>query len=426
MRIGTATVTYRCMTDITTNDSENDRRDLLILGGGLVGMTLALAAARKGMTAHVVDRADPDDLTADGFDGRASAISTASWNLFRNIGLADDLDEHGSPISAIAVSDQLKPGEIRFSPEPGEGSLGRMFANRQLRLSLFEAARAEPAIIWHSKAEIVSRERGAFGVSARLADGRMLHGALMVAAEGRGSPTREDAGIPLTTWDYRHRAIIAGLTHERPHDGVAWEIFYPDGPFALLPLLDLPDGRHRSALVWTVDEADAAGTLKLGDRAFLAEVQKRMGTISGAVNSVGPRSSYPLGFHYTAKITDHRLALIGDAAHGIHPIAGQGLNLGLRDVGALVEVLSDGMRMGLEPGDAQLLARYENWRGLDAFMVALATDGLTRLCGVRGGAASTVRRLGMGGVERAPALKRWFMDEARGVTGDLPALLEAS
>ncbi|MGB3739821.1 MAG: FAD-dependent monooxygenase [Pontixanthobacter sp.] len=408
-----------------TNAQIGDQRDLLILGGGLVGMTLALAAARKGMTAHVVDRADPADLTAEGFDGRASAISTASWNLFRNIGLADMLEEHGSPISTIAVSDQLKPGEIWFTPEPGDGSLGRMFANRQLRLSLFEAARAEPAIRWHAKAEIVARERGEFGVSARLRDGQVLQASLMVAAEGRGSPTRDDAGIAIAKWDYRHRAIIAGLTHERPHDGVAWEIFYADGPFALLPMRDLPDGAHRSALVWTVDEADAAGTLKLGDRAFLAEVRKRMGAVFGDVRSVGPRSSYPLGFHHTAKITDRRLALIGDAAHGIHPIAGQGLNLGLRDVGALVEVLADGMRLGLEPGDAQLLARYENWRGLDAFMVALATDGLTRLFGIRGKAASAVRRMGMGGVERMPALKRFFMDEARGVTGDLPDLLDA-
>lgn len=388
-------------------------------------MTLALAAARKGMTCHVVDRADPAELTADGFDGRASAISTASWNLFTNIGLADRLEEHGSPIAAIAVSDQLKPGEIRFAPEPHEGSLGRMFANRQLRLALFEAARGEANIRWHAKSEVVERERSEHGVSVTLADGRVLRGSLMVAAEGRQSPTREQAGIALAKWEYRHRAIIAGLTHEKSHEQVAWEIFYADGPFALLPMLDLPDGRHRSALVWTVDERDAAGTLKLGDRAFLAEVVKRMGSIFGDITGVGPRTSYPLGFHHTAKITDRRLALIGDAAHGIHPIAGQGLNLGLRDVGALVEVLTDGMRLGLQPGDAQLLKKYENWRGLDAFMVALATDGLTRLFGVPGRSASAVRRLGMAGVQRTPALKNWFMDEARGVTGDLPMLLGA-
>ncbi|WP_374406139.1 FAD-dependent monooxygenase [Pelagerythrobacter sp.] len=403
----------------------NDRRDLLILGGGLVGMTLALAAARKGLSSHVVDRADPADLTAEGFDGRASAISTASWNLFGNIGIADALEPHGCPIETIAVSDQRKPGRIDFRPEPHEGSLGRMFANRALRLALFEAAAAEPLIAWHAKSEVAERQRGEHAVSATLADGRTLSAALMVGAEGRTSPTRETAGIKVAKWQYGHRAIIAGLEHEKPHQGVAWEIFYPTGPFALLPMRDGAGGAHRSALVWTVDEKDAAGTLKLSDRAFLAEVEKRMGDLFGAVRGAGPRSSFPLGFHHTVRVTDRRLALVGDAAHGIHPIAGQGLNLGLRDVGALVEVLSEGMRLGLEPGDAQLLARYERWRGLDSFTVALATDSLTRLFGVPGRTASAVRRFGMAGVERIPALKHWFMDEARGVSGDVPELMRA-
>lgn len=400
-----------------------DKRELLILGGGLVGMTLALAAARKGISSHVVDRADPAELTAEGFDGRASAISTASWNLFTNIGLAERLEEHGCPITSIAVTDGMKPGRIDFQPEPHEGSLGRMFANRALRLALFEAAREEPLIGWHSKAEIVTRERTEHGVAAELADGTRLKASLMIAAEGRNSPTRQDAGISVAKWDYRHRAIIAGLTHEKPHEGVAWEIFYPAGPFALLPLLDGPGGTHRSALVWTVDEKDAAGVLALSDRAFIAEVEKRMHGVFGAVSLEGPRSSYPLGFHHTAKITADRLALVGDAAHGIHPIAGQGLNLGLRDVGALIEVLAEGMRLGLDPGDAQLLDRYEKWRGLDSFMVALATDGLTRLFGVPGRLPSAIRRLGMGAVQRTPPLKRWFMNEARGMTGTLPGLL---
>ena len=403
----------------------NDTRDLLILGGGLVGMTLALTAAKQGISSHVVDRANPADLLAEGFDGRASAISTASWNLFTNIGLTDQLAPHGSPIASIAVNDQMKPGAIDFTPTVGEGSLGRMFANQQLRRVLFDAASAEPLIAWHAKSEVVERNRGPHGVSTTLQNGQTLKANLMVAAEGRGSPTREEAGIVMAKWDYSHRAIIAGLTHEQPHDQVAWEIFYPSGPFALLPMLDLPDGSHRSSLVWTVDEKDAAATLKLSDRAFLAEVQKRMGNILGEVSSVGARSSYPLGFHHTAKITEDRLVLIGDAAHGIHPIAGQGLNLGLRDVGALVDVIADGMRLGLEPSDAQLLAKYENWRGLDSFMVALATDGLTRLFGIPGKTASAARRLGMSGVQRVPLLKNWFMDEARGVSGDIPELLKA-
>lgn len=401
-----------------------DKRDLLILGGGLVGMTLALAAAKMGMTSHVVDRADPADLTAEGYDSRASAISTASWNLFTNIGIADTLEPFACPIADIAVTDHMRPGRIDFQPGPDEGTLGRMFANRQLRLTLFEAARAEQRITWHPRAEIVKRERGEHGVAAELADGTRLEGRLLVGAEGRMSPTRQEAGIAIAKWSYAHRAIIAGLVHEKPHENIAWEIFYPAGPFALLPMLDDKDGRHRSALVWTVAEKDAEGVLALSDRAFTAEAASRMHTIMGAIAVQGPRSSYPLGFHHTARITGKRLALVGDSAHGIHPIAGQGLNLGLRDVGTLVQVLSDGMRLGLDPGDAQLLARYEKWRGLDSFMVALATDGLTRLFGIPGRLPSAIRRFGMAAVQRTPPLKRWFMDEARGVSGTLPELLK--
>lgn len=333
--------------------ADSETRDLLILGGGLVGMALALAAAKQGISSHVIDRADPAELTREGFDDRATAISTASWHLFTNIGIADYLEPFACDISSIAVTDQNKPGRIDFTPEPHEGTLGRMFPNRRLRLALFEAAADEPLINWVSKAEIVERQRSEFGVAAVLDDGRKLKGRLMVAAEGRQSPTRDEAGITIAKWDYKHRAVIAGLTHTKPHDNVAWEIFYPAGPFALLPMNDNPDGTHRCSLVWTVSEEDGKAVTKLGDRAFLAEVQKRMGDILGEITSVGPRSSWPLGFHHTAKITAERLVLIGDSAHGLHPIAGQGLNLGLRDVGALVEVLADGARLGLDPGDAQ-------------------------------------------------------------------------
>jgi 2-octaprenyl-6-methoxyphenol hydroxylase len=402
-----------------------DKRDLLILGGGLVGMTLALAAAKQGLTSHVVDKALPEELTAEGTDGRASAISTASWNLFTNIGLAERLEPLGCPISAIAVTDGMKPGRIDFQPGAEDGSLGRMFANRDIRLALFEAARAEPAIAWSSGVEPVSRERGEHGVSVTLSDGRKLEASLMIGAEGRQSPTRAEAGLASARWDYSHRAFVTAITHEKSHEGVAWEIFYPAGPLALLPLLDLPDGRHRSAVVWTVDEKDAAGISGLSDAVFLGEIVRLMDGIFGSAELAAPRMSWPLNFHHAGRIVEQRLALIGDAAHGMHPIAGQGLNLGLRDVGCLVEVLSEGMRLGLDPGDAQLLARYERWRSLDATTVMATTDALVRLFGIPGRLPSLVRRIGMAAVQRTGLIKRFFMDEARGMSGDLPMLLKA-
>lgn len=400
--------------------------DVVILGGGLVGMTLAIGLAKAGISSHVVDNSDPAAQTAEGFDGRASAISTASWNLYANLGMADELSAKGCPIAAIAVTDAMKPGRIDFKPGEGDGSLGRMYANRDLRIAMYAAAAREEAISFHTNAHVVSRERDDHGVAVTLADGRVLKGRLLVAAEGRRSPTRDEAGFTPARWDYGHRAIITGLVHEKPHDNVAWEVFYPAGPFALLPLLDGEDGTHRSALVWTVAEKDAAAVLAMPDAMFLAEVHQRMHGIFGKISLASPRSSYPLNFHHTARIVENRLALVGDAAHGMHPIAGQGLNVGLRDVAALVEVLADGVRLGLDVGDAQLLARYERWRAVDTFMVAGATDVLTRLFGLPGRVPSAIRRLGMAGVQRISPLKRWFMDEARGMSGDLPKLLRAA
>jgi 2-octaprenyl-6-methoxyphenol hydroxylase len=401
----------------------DNTRDLVILGGGLVGMTLALAAAKKGMSSHVIDRADPAELTAEGFDDRATAISTASWHLFENIGIAEGLDQFACDIAAIAVTDQNKPGRLDFVPGEGGGTLGRMFPNRRLRLALFEAAAKEPLINWVAKAHVTERQRSEYGVAAVLADGQKLKGRLMIAAEGRQSPTRDQAGISIAKWDYKHRAIIAGLTHEKPHGNVAWEIFYPAGPFALLPLNDDADGTHRSSLVWTVSEADGAGVMKLGDRAFLAEVEKRMGGVLGKVKTVGHRSSWPLGFHHTAKITSERLALIGDSAHGIHPIAGQGLNLGLRDVAALAEVLILARRRGLEVGDPVALDEYQRWRRFDATALALGMDAVNRVFSTDNPVLRLGRDLGMGLVSAMPGLRRGFIRQAAGLTGELPKLL---
>jgi 2-octaprenyl-6-methoxyphenol hydroxylase len=256
-----------------------------------------------------------------------------------------------------------------------------------------------------------------------LDDGRLVTAALLVGAEGRGSPTREAAGIAVARWQYDHAAIVTTIRHERPHGNIAYEIFYPSGPFAILPMLDDEEGRHRSAIVWSLAKADGPAFVDLNPRAFAAEVDKRIGGFLGAVELAGRRWSYPLGFHHAARITDLRLALVGDAGHGIHPIAGQGLNLGFRDAAALAQVLVEGSRLGLDLGDAQLLGRYDTWRRVDTFTVALATDSLTRIYGVPGRTASAVRRFGMSVIDRVAPLKNRLMAEARGESGELPLLL---
>ena len=397
--------------------------DVIILGGGLVGLTLAIALDAHGLSATVVDPADPAATLSAGFDGRASAVASASWRMLEAIGVGEWLAGKGCPIAAIRVQDGLAPGGLMFDPPVEDGPLGWMFENRHLRSALREAALAAPNVRLLIPARAAEVVRDAQGVTVTLADGHVLKAGLLVGAEGRNSPTREAAGIRVARWSYDHVAMIVSIAHELPHANVAHEIFYPAGPFAILPLLAGEDGVPRSAIVWTVDAADAPAMLDLPERAFLAEITKRMGGLLGELRLVSPRSSYPLGFHHTATITGERLALVGDAAHGIHPIAGQGLNLGFRDVAALAEVLVEGARLGLDPGDAQLLARYERWRSLDTLMVAAATDGLTRLFGLRGKTAASVRRFGLGAVQRIAPLKARFMAEARGESGAMPRLL---
>lgn len=401
-----------------------DRQDVIILGGGLVGLTLGIALARHQIAATVIDPADPDKILAAGFDGRASAVASAPWRMLQAIGVGERLEGKGCPIHAIRVQDGLSPESLVFEPSADDGALGHMFENRDLRLALDATARATEGLTLLRPARPVDVHRDLDGVRVTLDDGRSVSGSLLIGAEGRQSPTREAAGITVARWRYEHVAMIASIAHEKPHGHVAYEIFYPAGPFALLPLIDGPDGAHRSALVWTVDEKHAPAMLGLPDRAYQAEAEKRMGGMLGAVKLISPRSSYPLGFHHAARITDMRLALVGDAAHGIHPIAGQGVNLGYRDVAALTEVIVEGMRLGLEPGDAQLLARYQRWRSLDSFLVASTTDGLTRLFGIPGRTARTVRRIGLGAVQRLGPLKGRFMAEARGETGAMPRLLQ--
>jgi 2-octaprenyl-6-methoxyphenol hydroxylase len=399
-----------------------DRADVIILGGGLIGLALASALDSSGLSAIVVDPADPDQWKNSAFDGRTSAVSSSSMRMLQAIGVADHLPEPGCPIRTIQVADGLDPGGLAFETGEDDEPLGWMNENRNLRTAL--KARAEAGrklwLLWKSQPMAV--ERGQHGVLVSLEDGRKLSAPLLVAAEGRNSPTREAAGIRIARWRYDHTGIVSVLRHERPHENVAYEIFYPAGPFALLPMTDDNNG-HRSAIVWSIRSGDAPGLLSLGDGDFAAEAKAAMGGFLGDISLAAPRSTYPLGFHHAAQITGHRLALVGDSAHAMHPIAGQGLNVGFRDVAALAQVLVEGARLGLDLGDRQLLDRYQRWRSLDTLMVAMATDGLTRTYGVPGRAASALRRFGMSVIDRIGPVKDRLMAEARGTSGELPLLL---
>ncbi|NUQ17037.1 MAG: ubiquinone biosynthesis protein UbiH [Sphingomonas sp.] len=398
-----------------------DRADVIIFGGGLVGPALASALDSSGLSAIIVDPADPALAAETSFDGRTSAVSSSSMRMLETIGVAEHLAEPGCPIWRIAVADGLKPGGLHFDPDDGE-PLGFMHQNRHLRAALRARAEAGRNIWQLWKAHVTSVDRADHGVVVALEDGRKLSAPLLVAADGRNSKTRDAAGITIARWKYDHQAIVSVLGHERPHEHIAYEIFYPTGPFALLPMNDAANG-HRSAIVWSVRNEDAAGWLSLDDPDFAAEAEAAMGGFLGKIEMLAQRSSFPLGFHHAAQISGKRLALVGDAAHAIHPIAGQGLNLGFRDVAALAEVMVEGARLGLDLGDRQLLDRYQRWRSLDALSVAFATDSLTRIYGVPGTTASAIRRFGMGLIGRISPLRNRLMNEARGTSGDLPLLL---
>ena len=399
-----------------------DRADVIILGGGLVGLALAAALDSGGLSAIIVDPADPDERLDTAFDGRTSAVSSSSMRMLEATGVADHFPAPGCPIRQIQVADGLESGGLAFEPEAGDDPLGHMHENRHLRATL--RARAEAGrqlwLLWKSR--VAGVDRGDHGVVVALEDGRKLCAPLLIAADGRNSPMREAAGIRIARWRYDHSAIVSVLRHERPHDNVAYEIFYPSGPFALLPMTD-DDTGHRSAIVWSVRKDDAPGLLSLSDEDFAAEARAAMGGFLGTIALAAPRSTYPLGFHHAAQITAHRLALVGDSAHAIHPIAGQGLNLGFRDGAALAQVLVEGARLGLDLGDRQLLDRYQRWRSLDALSVAFATDSLTRIYAIPGRTASAVRRFGMGLIDRIAPVRNRLMWEARGTSGDLPLLL---
>ncbi|MBV8651340.1 MAG: UbiH/UbiF/VisC/COQ6 family ubiquinone biosynthesis hydroxylase [Alphaproteobacteria bacterium] len=399
--------------------AETLRSELIVSGGGLVGLTLAIAAAAAGLEVTVVDREAPPRAVAEAFDGRSSAIAFGSQRVLAGIGLWDKIAPEAEPIREIRVADGESPLFLHYDhAELGDDPLGYIVENRVIRRALFARVAELPNLRHLAPATVVAAERGAAGVKVELEDGRSLRGALLVGAEGRLSPLRRAAGIRTIEWSYPQIGIVCTVHHERPHLGIAVEHFLPAGPFAILPMTG-----DRSSIVWTERAAIAPRMMALSDEGFLAELSKRFGDFLGTLRVVGPRWSYPLALMHAQSYVGQRLALIGDAAHVIHPIAGQGLNLGLRDVAALAELIVDTRRLGLDIGNAETLKRYERWRRFDTTTLAVVTDGLNRLFSNQLAPLALVRDVGLSIVNRLPPAKRFLMRHAMGLVGDLPRLV---
>jgi 2-octaprenyl-6-methoxyphenol hydroxylase len=396
------------------------RTDVLIVGGGMVGLTLAAALAGAGVEVVVLDREAPSRQEGSAFDGRSSAIAWGSAQALAAIGLWQALEALAEPILEIRVSDGpallfLEYRHAEVAPHP----LGYIVENRDIRRELHAKLASLAAAKLLAPVELALLERGRKSVQARLADGRSIEAALAIAADGRNSRLREEAGIAVTSWSYPQSGIVATIAHERPHEGVAHERFLPPGPLAFLPMRG-----QRSSIVWTEHSALAPTLLALDEAAFAAALERRFGPYLGRLTLEGPRWSHPLHLLHAERYVDERLALIGDAAHAIHPIAGQGLNLGLRDTAALAEILVDAKRLGLDLGAADLLERYQRWRRFDNVALMAATDALNRLFSNSTPLVRLVRDLGLGLVNELPPLRRFFMRHAMGVVGELPRLLK--
>jgi len=393
--------------------------ELAVVGGGLVGLALGIACAEAGLETAVIDREDPGATVAESFDGRASAIAYGSGRMLEALGIWRHVGEEAAPILEIRVADRGAPLFLHYDHrDVGDHPLGWIVENRVLRRALLARVAALPRLRHLAPASVRSVERSAAGARAHLADGRAIRARLVAAADGKASPLRESAGIRTTRWSYPQTGIVATVGHERAHEGVAIEHFLPAGPFAILPLTG-----NRSSLVWTERAALAPRLMALAAEPFAAELRRRFGDFLGEVAPVGPRWSYPLAFLHAERVHDERLVLVGDAAHLIHPIAGQGLNLGLRDVAALAQVLVDRRRLGLDIGEAAGLAEYARWRSLDVLALSAVTDGLNRLFSNAVPPVQLARDLGLAAVNEMPPLKRLFMRHAMGVVGDLPRLV---
>jgi len=387
--------------------------EVVIVGGGMVGLSLACALGQAGIATAVIDRAAPAAQIAPAYDGRVSALAAGSVRLMRTLGVWPGIAAEAEPILEIRVSDGDSPRHLHYDHRAlGTEPLGVIVENRVLRRALAARAAAIDAVAHHAPAEVAHVTRDGYGVRAALADGRSLRARLVIGADGVHSPVRAGAGIGVIRRAYRQTAIVCTVAHARPHRGIAQERFLAAGPFAILPMT----GR-RSSLVWTERADLAPALLALDEAAFADELAWRFTDYLGELRPEGPRWSYPLAIQRAGRTTEARLALVGDAAHAIHPIAGQGLNLGLRDVAALSQAVIDAARLGLDVGDAPVLESYARARSFDTVSMSLVTDGLNRLFSNDSAPLRLVRDLGLAAVDRSAPLKRLFMRHAMGLIG---------
>lgn len=395
--------------------------DVIIVGGGLVGLPMGKLLADAGLRVTVLDRADPKAILEADFDGRVTALSLASKHILAGAGLWDGLADHAQPIDDIRVADGNAPFFLHFDHrEVGDHPFGWFAPNTYIRRALDAGIQDVDGLDVLTPVDITSARHDDKGATVTLADGRIFTSDLLIAADGRNSRLREQAGISSHEWSYKQNGIVCAIYHEKPHNGIALEHFHATGPFAILPMVDAPDGRHQSGIVWCEPPANADRLMGLSEDDFTTELRNRAGDWLGQIDFQGLRFSWPLALSHAHQYYADRLALIGDAAHGMHPIAGQGLNLGLRDVALLAELIVDARRHGKDIGDKTLLRRYDRKRRFDTTSMMGATDILNKLFTMQSAPARHARSLGLGIVNRVGPLRRMF---ARGAMGGASSLI---